>query len=220
MVSYNLYFISFFFFILFLLISESYYFENSSFQLYRILTISFFIFFSIGLIPILLKVRFKKLNLNEKLPQDSIKIGFLVFKLSHHDNFLLKHELKIKNHYICTGCYGNAIGLMVGVIIGIIYLLNFGEGSRILGFFYILVGLIIISLSLLKYIKPIYGFLRLISNTMLPIGLWIVIIGIDIMSNNISTFIYWGLLIPILTFQRLYLARLDHKSYDKYLLPG
>ncbi len=194
----------FFLLILFLLISESYYVVNSSLKFIRILIITLFIFFSITSIPILLKVRLKKSNFNEKLPQDSIKIGFLVLNLSHHDNHLFKHELKIKDHYICTGCTGNAIGLIIGIIIGIIHLLSLGESSKILGYSHILVGLILISLSLSKYIRSIYGFFRLIFNSMLPIGLWLIIVGSDIMSKNISTYIYWGLLIPILIFQRLF----------------
>ncbi|MEJ2250294.1 MAG: hypothetical protein P8Y70_15020 [Candidatus Lokiarchaeota archaeon] len=170
-----------------------------------------FLLISITFVPILLRIRFKKSNFNEKLSQDSIKIWFLVINLSHHGNHFIKHELKIKDHYICTGCTGNAIGLIIGVIMAIIHLLSLGESSKILGYFHISIGFILISLSLSKYIKPIYGFLRLIFNSMLPIGLWLVIIGSDIIFKNISAYIYWGLFIPILIFQRLYLAKLDHK---------
>jgi len=184
--------------------------KNSSIQ--RYFFFMFLIVISIGINFYLLHIKIKKPAYDELLKDQYFRKGRLIFKLSHHNKKLLHHELKIGNRYICTGCFGVSIGLIFGEILGLFYIFNFNLVLYSFGITLISIGFIMNAISFLKYIKPIFGLIRLLNNACLPAGIWLIIIGIDIYFKSILAIYYCLVIIPFLIFQRIYLAKLDHRE--------
>ena len=180
----------------------------------RKFVIMFLQIYSLVLIIILFHFRIKKPKEDEKLDSGYSRMGWLIIKHSHHKEELINHEVKVGNKFICAGCYGGILGLSVGEIFGLIYVSNFDRGTIYLGLISVHIGIILTSISFLKYIISVYGFKRLLINACLPLGLWIILIGADIYFRNFISVVYNFFIILFLGFERLYLTFLDHKPQE------
>jgi len=140
-----------------------------------------------------------------------LKIGWITLKTSHHKAGNKNHELKIGDHYFCAGCYGGALGLIFGEIVGLIYLIHFNEPIKIIGLIAFSIGIVFILLSFTKYLREIFGWKRLLLNSCLAFGTWLIIIGIDIYFRNFYSVLYSLIVVAFIGIQRLTLSNLDHQ---------
>ncbi|QEE16861.1 hypothetical protein DSAG12_02691 [Promethearchaeum syntrophicum] len=140
-----------------------------------------------------------------------LKIGWITLKTSHHKPGNINHELKIGEHNICCGCYGGALGLIIGEIIGSLYLFYYNEPSKIIGLISFFLGIILILISFAKYIWEVYDWKRLLLNSCLALGTWLIIIGINIYFLNFYSVLYYFIVVPFIGIQRLTLSSLDHQ---------
>jgi len=180
----------------------------------RMFVFRFLQIYSLIIIIILFHFRLKKPENDEKLESGYSQLGWLIIKHSHHKKELMSHEVKIGYKFMCAGCYGGILGLSVGEIFGLIYVSNFDRGTIYLGLILVHIGIILTSSSFLKYIIPVYGFKRLLSNACLPLGIWIILIGSDIYFRNFVSVVFNFFIILFLGFERLYLTFLDHKPQE------
>ena len=188
--------------------------DGPDFSNARYWIISSFLIGSIALIIILSHVRLKNPKKSYDIGDEYIRKGWFVIKLSHHDKNRLEHEIKIGGKFICSGCFGSAIGLILGGIIGIVYVTNFGFTSKILGIVLIYLGFFTVSISFSKYVAPIFGAKRFLFNVFSTVGLWIIIVGSDLYFGNLMSLIFYAIVIPFLFYERIYLTHLDHKMHD------
>ena len=190
------------------------------------LCLSFILFLSFIHITIPLKNP-KKCNSNNNSNQDDnnsrdskkaeskgvyLKIGWITLKTSHHKAGNINHELKLGDHNFCCGCYGGALGLFLGEIVGFIYLFYYNEPSKMVGFISFSFGIILILISLTKYIWEIFGWKRLLLNSALAFGTWLIVIGINIYFLNFYSILYYLIVVPFIGIQRLTLSSLDHQT--------
>ncbi len=187
-------------------------FPRDSLSIQRYIFLIFLIGISITITFFLIHIKIRNLAYDEVLSEQYFRKGRLIIKLSHHNTKLLHHEIKIGKYYICTGCFGTAIGLLIGKILVIIYVFNFNSVFHSIGIILIFSGLIVKGITYLKYVKPIFSSNRLFVNACFPIGIWLVIIGIDIYFRNIFAIFYCLIAIPYFCFQRIYLTKLNHKD--------
>ena len=120
--------------------------------------------------------RFKKIyDPDSQLPLENyIKLGYFVMILSHHEDEFKVHEMQIGSKRICTGCLGTIIGVSTGLIIHTFFIFycdisTISNHSRI---FLNVLGILLILISLVKYLRPVTGFLRLFLNTIFIFGFW------------------------------------------------
>jgi len=140
-----------------------------------------------------------------------LRIGWITLKTSHHKPGKINHELRIGDHNFCCGCYGGALGLVLGEILGLIYLLYYNEPNKLVGLISFSLGIILILVSLTKYIWEIYGWKRLLLNSCLAFGTWLIVIGINIYFLNFYSVLYYFIVVPFIGIQRLTLSHLDHQ---------
>ncbi|MCK4501072.1 hypothetical protein KAU11_11290 [Candidatus Babeliales bacterium] len=141
-----------------------------------------------------------------------LKIGWVTLKTSHHKAGNINHELRIGDNNFCCGCYGGALGLILGKIVGFIYLIYYNKPSQLIGLISFLLGIVFILISLTKYIKEIFGWKRLLLNSCLAFGTWLIIIGINIYFLNFYSILYYLIVVPFIGIQRLTLSSLDHQT--------
>ena len=187
---------------------------NDSF-INRLYFYEFLLIISIFLIVSLSHISIKKPDDSENLSKETsigyIRIGWLILKLSHHKKGVKHHEIHLGNHKICAGCYGGALGLILGALLGFGYIFNFNTGTLELGLTLSIFGFIFMGMAFIKYSLDVYGFKRLIINAFLPFGLWMVMVGVDIFFKNAQSIFYSLMIIIFLATERLLLAKLDHK---------
>jgi hypothetical protein len=104
----------------------------------------------------------------------------------HHpdcDSFI-SHVLKFNSKTYCAGCFGLAIGLVLSIFLGIIYL--FYIDKILINFNYLIfVGLILIFLGFLETIKPIKNaIIHIIANVFLIIGFFLIVVGMFETTDN------------------------------------
>ena len=160
----------------------------------------------------------KKTKINIKKAESKgvyLKIGWITLKTSHHKSGNINHELKIGDHNFCCGCYGGALGLILGEIVGFIYLIYYNEPSKMVGLISFSLGIIFILVSFAKYIREIFGWKRLLLNSCLAFGTWLIIIGINIYFQNFYSILYYLIVVPFIGIQRLTLSNLDHQVNKK-----
>ncbi|MHA1727725.1 MAG: hypothetical protein ACTSWY_03220 [Promethearchaeota archaeon] len=169
-----------------------------------------------GLAFLLLHIRIKKPKRTDKERKNNkyLNVGWLVIKTSHHKDNCLDHEVKIGEHLFCSGCFGGALGLIIGGILDFVYIFNFNSNSVFLGIILWNIGILFVIISLLKYLFRILNLKRLFVNASLPVGIWFMIIGTDIFFGNILSLIYYFIIIFFLAFERINLAKLEHKLID------
>jgi len=147
-----------------------------------------------------------------------LKIGWITLKTSHHKAGSENHELRVGDHNICCGCYGGALGLILGEIVGLIYLIYliyYNEPIKMVGLISFFIGIILILISFAKYIREIFGWRRLLLNSCLAFGTWLIIIGINIYFQNFYSILYYLIVVPFIGIQRLTLSNLDHQVNKK-----
>lgn len=177
----------------------------------RFLFFEYILLYSIFLVIILFNIRIKFREKDEADINKFLKLGKIQILHSHHDEKQMNHEIKIRNRFFCTGCYGIGLGFLLSELPGGIYILYFNQGSMALGVCLILVGYISIFISLVKYLKPVFGILRLLSNSCLPIGIWFVVIGVDILFQNMFSLIYSICIITYFILVRLFFSVINHE---------
>ncbi|MHA1983733.1 MAG: hypothetical protein ACW967_05230 [Candidatus Hodarchaeales archaeon] len=125
------------------------------------------------------------------------------------------HELKVGNNYICTGCFGSFLGLLLGLIILILYLvINIQKGS-FYGPLLLGTGSAFILIGYLRYFIEFNPKIRIVQHFALFIGIFFVLLSIDIIYQS-----FYMLLISIpiiLSFigSRLFLAKLNDEGNNK-----
>jgi len=190
------------------------YIYGSDYASERYWTLIGLLIFSFIYLFILIRIKIKKPNDREVLGNHSIRIGWLVVKISHHQKNRLEYELKFKDRYLCSGCFGAAAGLLTGIVLGAVYVTNLGLSSNVIGIISIYGGFFTFSLSFSKFVKPVFGIKRLIMNSFSTLGIWIIIIGADIYFGGMVSLIFIFTVIPFLIFERIYITKLDHKKFD------
>lgn len=207
----------------FLGLSLFYFFVFFSISIFRELSFFIFVFLlllSSGLIIYFLNIKIQRPPKDDQKEPNlkSIRIWWIVIKHSHHIIDLIEDEVKIGKRYICSGCYGTAIGFIIGEITCLIYFLNFNIHFQILGIFLFCFGMVMISLTFIKFIKPVHGFLRLTFNSGVPLGTWLILLGIDLIFKNGFVLLYFLMFIPFLFFQRMRISRQDHRARYSLLI--
>ncbi len=167
----------------------------------RIFLIEYIIICNFLLAIMLLHIRIKKPMKNEKLGDAYMRMGWFVIKLSHHKKNKLEHEIKVGDYYICTGCFGGLLGLMIGGVIGVVYLFYFEVIITSLGFILWMIGILFTAISFMKYVFKIRNANRFFINASLTAGIWFLIIGADIFFKNVLFIMYFFTVISFLGFE-------------------
>ena len=144
-----------------------------------------------------------------------IKMWKIVLIHSHHEEDYIRHEVKIKDRYFCAGCFGGVIGLSICEIPSILYILNFGKYRSDVGIILLIMGFLFIFFSTLKHLVPLYGLYRLISNSFLPLGMWLLIIGSDIFFKNLYTIFFTTFLVIYFIILRMAFSSISHKTHNR-----
>ena len=167
----------------------------------RQLIIWIFSFISLFLIPQLLQLDLSWQN-------KKLKVHYY---LSHHPESLRDlHELKIGKTYICSGCVGSFIGLMIGEVFIISYLLFPVVFSSLPSFFILFCALLQILVGFSRYFTNLSPKYRLFQHGSLFSGLAFTVVGIDLLFQSVISLL---LLFPCLLVTlgaRLLLAKRDH----------
>ena len=150
---------------------------------------------------------------NSEIRRYKTYFGRLVINHSHHPRHLILrgHEFKLKNKYFCTGCYGILIGTLFSIIITSFYLI-YGFDSTIAGWFVILAPFCFLPILFrysLDYEFPTY--LRLIANSLLPLGGCLLLIGVDVLYQNWHLNVMIVLLIVFSAYFRGFVVRKEKK---------
>ena len=104
----------------------------------------------------------------------------------HPDCDQFKHHILTVNDKIhCAGCLGLALGSLLSIILGVIYVIFINKFS-IIFYFLIFIGLILISLAYLEIIFPIRNaFVHVVANACLIIGFLLITINMLEITGNI-----------------------------------
>ena len=166
----------------------------------RKLILGLFMFASISFLPSLLQISF------------SSNFPFISMNLSHHDSQKRKlHELRFKNHSICTGCFGTSLSTIFGNVILIFYFFNDSDFFNYdLSIFFLFSGLILILFTYSRYFFMFSPFFRLFQHSTLFLGLASMIIASDLVYH--SAFLMMFLLPSWLSFlyTRIQLSKIEH----------
>ena len=160
---------------------------------------------------LMLIVRLTKLKISTNLQYYSLPkqyIGYSIFLLrtQHHPDCscFKDHEISIKNHKICSGCYGSSLGMLLGIIVLISSFI-----IKMPFFFYYYFGIILIQIALIKFMFASYT--RLILNAFFPLGINFLLASSLVNDNAV---VYLLLFIPVLLLElafRLFIADVDNK---------
>jgi hypothetical protein len=164
--------------------------------------LAFFIFAGLTIIPNLLHLRvyFSRFS------------PTFLFNLSHHPiDIRSSHEFQIRNFWICSGCFGNFLGILIGETSFLIYFIN----RRIIQGFspiYLLgIGILCIFISYSRYFIELRPKFRLVQHISLFSGLSLTLIASDLLFESALSMIIllptWLLFLVI----RVYLSKLDHQ---------
>jgi hypothetical protein len=89
------------------------------------------------------------------------------------------HTIKIKNHILCPGCNGLALGSIISVFLMGIYIVFPNEVSPIILHSFIILGMILIALNYIEIVIPTrMAYLHLIFNVFLVISFFFIVISI------------------------------------------
>ena len=167
-------------------ISSSVFIDNSFFQIILTLVISILIIIILSgfrLRNAQMKEYSKTVGFNKSMVSEK---SFWVLFHSHHSEILLRYgkELRMKGKFYCTGCYGSLTGIFTGDIIVIFYLWrSFSETSILIITILLPFFFIPIILRYLIFSKMKHG-VRFVSNMLLPIGCWLILIIVDHTHGN------------------------------------
>lgn len=201
------------------------------FPKFRSQFLSFWVFIALLLLSSALVIRFLKIKIErpgkelEKPDLTRIRIWWISIKHSHHASDLIEDEIKIGKRHVCSGCYGTALGFIMGEITCLLYFLVynlkmfFNLQIELPGLILFLSGMGLISLTFIKFMKPVNGITRLIFNAGVPLGTWFILVGVDSVFKNGFVLIYFLIFIPFLFYQRLRLSESDHQTRRAPNLP-
>ena len=95
------------------------------------------------------------------------------------------HTIRIDNKTLCAGCLGLSIGAILSIFLMILYIVIRGELSFTTFYFFMFLGLIIISLVYIEIMLPIrYTIIHVISNVFLVISFLLIVVCIFEITGN------------------------------------
>lgn len=164
--------------------------------------LGFFIFTGLTIIPNLLHLR---VYFSRSLP-------IFLLNLSHHPiDIRSSHEFKIGNFWICSGCFGSFLGILLGETFFSVYFLNRSVYQGFSPIYLLTIGIICISISYSRYFIELRPKFRLVQHISLFLGLSLTLIASDLLFESALSMIIllptWLLFLLI----RVYLSKLDHQ---------
>ncbi|MFX1505175.1 MAG: hypothetical protein ACFFDC_03580 [Promethearchaeota archaeon] len=133
--------------------------------------------------------------------------------LSHHSPAMqVDHEFKLGNHFVCSGCLGNILSIILAEFLFLAYFIEPSCFSPTFTTF--LVGIMAILISYSRYFIILKPSIRLIQHVSLFIGVSLIVIACDIAFKSAFSMI---LLLPtwiLFLIVRLKLGELDHRSFQ------
>ena len=107
------------------------------------------------------------------------------------------HTYTIKNGVLCAGCTGLALGSFISIFLMIIFLIFFNDIPKAALLIFIIIGLGFIAFNYVEIVLPKRrAFAHLLSNSLLVIGFFFIIIGVFQLTGNVT----YGILALIITF--------------------
>lgn len=160
---------------------------------------------------LVLVLRLTKFKLSRNLdhysiPPQYVRFGMILLHTQHHPDCSCykAHELTIRNHKICSGCYGSSVGIVLGILaLMSIFFIQLPFELYFYG------GILLIQVSLVKFLFASY--MRFLLNAFFPLGVNLILISSFIMEAAI---IYALIFIPLLFLElalRLFIAEADNK---------
>ena len=154
----------------------------------------------------LTKIKISKNLSNYNIPKQFISYGIFLLHTQHHPDCSCysDHEITVKNHKICSGCYGSSLGILFGILVlcsSFFIILPFD--------IYFYAGIILIQFALLKFMFS--SIFRFLLNSFFPLGVNLLLISSLIIENTV---IYALFFIPILLLElvlRLVIANFDNR---------
>ena len=130
----------------------------------------------------------------------------------HHpdcDSFI-SHVIKLNNKTYCAGCFGLAIGSVLSIFLGIIYLFYFDK--LFFNFNYLIfVGLILTFLGFLETIKSIKNaIIHIVANVFLIIGFFLIVIGMFEITGNMIYMVICIIFSFLFLDTRVQMSRFNH----------
>jgi len=167
----------------------------------RQFTLGMFIFFGLTIIPNLLHMNLYFINYKPVFQ----------FNLTHHPSDIRStHEFQIKNYWICSGCFGSFLGILLGELVFVGYFLNRSIFQEIFPVIFQIFGILFIILSYSRYVLTLKPKFRMIQHASLFLGLSLALIGSDMLFESALSMIVllptWVLFLII----RVQLSKLDH----------
>jgi len=151
------------------------------------------------------------------LPQNNTSSRSTFFKLrivhGHHPNCeeFSAHEFKIGNRTFCTGCVGLLIGALVALVGAATCFFNDYYVEQ--GIQFLFLGILGVVFGILQY--PLFNvrqrFLRLFLNFYFIFGMFLILIGIDMLIHSTVVDLFVLLLCVFWLFTRISLSQWDHK---------
>jgi hypothetical protein len=168
----------------------------------RQFVLGFFIIAGIAIIPNLLHMR----------TYFSGSVPSFQFNLTHHsDDIRGMHEFKFNEYWVCSGCFGSFIGILIGETIFLSYFLNRSIFQGISEINILLIGILFIIISYSRYLIPFNPRTRVLQHASLFVGLALALIGSEMVFESAFSLIIllpsWLLFLSI----RVQLSKLDHQ---------
>lgn len=134
------------------------------------------------------------------------------FNFTHHsEDIRADHEFKFCEYWVCSGCFGSVIGILFGEAIFLVYFLNRSIFKGIPAIFILIAGLIFITISYSRYLKPFKPRTRVLQHASLFSGLVMALIGSEMIFESAFSLIIllptWLLFLAV----RIQLSKLDHQ---------
>ena len=154
----------------------------------------------------LTKLKIVKNLKNYSIAKQYFGFSIFLFHTQHHPDCSCykNHEIVIKNHKICSGCYGSSVGMLLGIVVLITSFIQQVPFS-----YYYYIGIILIQVALLKFMFT--SFTRFILNAFFPLGVNFLLTS-SLLNENAVVFAL--IFIPILLLEllfRLFIADIDNK---------
>lgn len=138
---------------------------------------------------------------------------FIHVNLEHHIPELRDdHELKLGSKYICVGCIGSFIGIIVAEMVFIIYFFfpDLFELQNSNLFLFIAFFLVLVSYS--RYFLSLPPKLRIFQHLSLFVGLSLAVIANDIFFNSTLIMIFFLPVWILFLLARVQLSKIDHSN--------
>lgn len=145
--------------------------------------------------------------------------NMLVTTKGHHYNCgkFSAHTIRIGGHEFCAACAGLLVG-GVAALLGAVLYFFVGWESQQIGLPIVLVGAIAMVFGFLQL--EFRGFARLILNTLFVIGAYLILVGMDQLTESLFIDLFSNVLIVFWLFTRILLSQWDHwRTCKKCLTP-